>query len=368
MKTDKSERIDKSRACLILGAVGDSLGAAVELMKRDEIIARYGDSPGPVKGIQIPDVAYGVKGAITDDTQMTLFAADGLISAFKRGRERGILGEYYGYTTLSYLKWLETQGETNPNYTVYDGWGSAELFELIKSQGRRGPGNTCLGALRTISSSEPTAHNDSKGCGTVMRVAPVGIFFGNQIKDTSSESLQKVYLQGMKDAAITHGNETAQHASGFLAVIFALLLNGEELEEAVNIALGYFGDTYITEFKDLIINAVQLSKEAPSSENLQKLGEGWIAEEALSLSLYCSLICTKGSMSVEDSLRLAVNHDGDSDSVGAITGNLIGASLGTKSIPTIVLGADTEVSSIIPTLKKYGTDLIEIADYQLGML
>jgi hypothetical protein len=110
METDKYTKIDKSRASLILGAVGDALGAAVEFMKRDEIVAKYGDSPNAIKGIQLLDEAYGKKGAITDDTQMTLFAADGLLSAYKRGAERGILGEYSGYTLFSYLRWLETQG------------------------------------------------------------------------------------------------------------------------------------------------------------------------------------------------------------------------------------------------------------------
>ncbi len=219
--TDKYSRIDKSRACLILGALGDALGAPVEFMKYDEITTKYGDTPSLIKGIQRLDVAYGKKGAITDDTQMSLFTADGLVSALKRGADRGILGPYWEYTALSYIKWLETQGQSNPNYTDLN-WGSKELFELVKAQGQRGPGTTCVTALKAMAKPVSPAENDSKGCGTVMRVAPVGILFGNLVKDSSKEELQTVYDEGTRDAAITHGHQTAQHASGLLAVIIPL--------------------------------------------------------------------------------------------------------------------------------------------------
>jgi len=358
--TDKYTKIDKSRACLILGALGDALGAPVEFMKYNEIVSKYGDTPNTIKGIQMLDDAYGKKGAITDDTQMTLFAADGLIAAFKRGAERGILGEYWSYTAMSYMKWLETQGQKNPNYPNLD-WGSQELFEAVKAQGLRGPGNTCVSSLRAMKKPAEPAQNDSKGCGTVMRVTPIGIFFGNLIKDTSKDELQKVYDEGVRDAAITHGHETAQHASGLLAVIVALVLHGEALEKAIRIALDDFGTQDVT---DLCEKAIQLANESPSVDNLQKLGEGWVAEEALAIAIYCSLLGSKKILSVEDSLRLAVNHDGDSDSTGAITGNLLGIELGTKEIPQSLIGTNTEVGSMIELLRKYGEDLIEVAEYR----
>lgn len=362
MSTDKYTKIDKSRACLILGAFGDALGAPVEFMKYDEILAKYGDSPNSIKGIQMLDDAYGKKGAITDDTQMALFAADGLISAFKRGSERGILGEYWGYTAMSYVKWLETQGQKNPNYSDLD-WGSLELFELVKAQGQRGPGNACVSSLTVMQKPAEPAKNDSKGCGTVMRVAPIGIFFGNLIKDTSKEELQKVYDEGVNDAAITHGHETAQHASGLLAVMIALILHGESLERAISTALDYFGTQDVSE---LCEKALELASESPSVENLQKLGEGWVAEEALAIAIYCSMLGTKKVLSVDDALRLAVNHDGDSDSTGAITGNLLGIDLGTGEIPHNLIGTNTEVGSMVELLRKYGEDLIEVADYRQG--
>lgn len=48
---------------------------------------------------------------------------------------------------------------------------------------------------------------------------------------------------------------------------------------------------------------------------------GWVAEEALVISLYCAIVCQDD---FDKAIVLAVNHSGDSDSTGAITGNIQG--------------------------------------------
>ena len=68
--------------------------------------------------------------------------------------------------------------------------------------------------------------------------------------------------------------------------------------------------------------------DAPAA--VEQLGQGWVAEEALAISLYCALAAS----SFESALVLAVNHDGDSDSTGSITGNILGALLGEAVIPS----------------------------------
>ena len=67
----------------------------------------------------------------------------------------------------------------------------------------------------------------------------------------------------------------------------------------------------------------------PRPEVIERLGGGWVGEEALAISLYCALAAG------EDFARrvLAVNHSGDSDSTGAITDNLLGLMLGVDAIP-----------------------------------
>ena len=78
------KRRDKIRGCLIAGAAGDALGYAVEFKGEKSIFALYGKS-----GITEYDIDSQTKKAIvSDDTQMTLFTAEGLI-AWARNRKIG---------------------------------------------------------------------------------------------------------------------------------------------------------------------------------------------------------------------------------------------------------------------------------------
>ena len=60
-------------------------------------------------------------------------------------------------------------------------------------------------------------------------------------------------------------------------------------------------------------------------ENIHELGEGWVAEEAFAIALYCSL---RYQNDFSKAIIAAVNHKGDSDSTGAIAGNIAGAFAG----------------------------------------
>ena len=94
--------------CMVGGAVGDALGAPIEFSTLDEIRAAHG--PQGVTGF----VAGGmVPGTFTDDTQMTLFTAEGLIRADNRMRERGIC-DVPRVIWRAYQRWLNTQGELVP--------------------------------------------------------------------------------------------------------------------------------------------------------------------------------------------------------------------------------------------------------------
>ena len=78
-------------------------------------------------------------------------------------------------------------------------------------------------------------------------------------------------------------------------------------------------------------NSIALSKEnIDDLEAIRELGQGWVAEETLAIAIYCSL---KYSDDFDKAIIASVNHSGDSDSTGAVTGNILGAYLGLKSIP-----------------------------------
>lgn len=81
----------------------------------------------------------------------------------------------------------------------------------------------------------------------------------------------------------------------------------------------------------LMKKAIDLScLELDDLDAIHILGQGWIAEETLEIAIYCAL---KYPNDIEKALIAAVNHGGDSDSTGAVTGNILGASLGAEGIP-----------------------------------
>ena len=64
---------DKFKGCLIGGASGDALGYTVEFLEYEQIQSLYGE-----KGITEYTLTDNVA-LVSDDTQMTLFTANGLL-------------------------------------------------------------------------------------------------------------------------------------------------------------------------------------------------------------------------------------------------------------------------------------------------
>ncbi len=162
--------------------------------------------------------------------------------------------------------------------------------------------------------------NDSKGCGGVMRIAPVGLI-ANQ-----------PFELGCEIVAITHGHPSGYLAAGFLAELIAQLALGRALGSALDQAAE---ELRAHRGHRETLAAVELARELadgvdPGPEQIEELGKGWVAEEALAIAIYCALAAS----GFESALVLAVNHDGDSDSTGAITGNLLGTMLGAEAIPS----------------------------------
>ncbi len=334
--------------CLLGGAVGDALGAPVEFMRRSEILRRFGP-----EGITQYAPAYGGIGTITDDTQMALFTAEGLIRGWVRGCFRGITS-YTGVTAHAYLRWLQTQGERPGCHmpgTDEPGW----LFQQRSLHSRRAPGNTCLAALRAMKRLGEPARNDSKGCGGVMRVAPVGLFAWRL-----DQPPEGAFRLGAELAALTHGHPTGALTAGVLAVLIQALTDGASLSEALATAKPLLrAEPGFEETLDAIETAEALAESPlPPEEAIARLGEGWVAEEALAISLYCALV----ARDFRQGVILAVNHDGDSDSTGVITGNLLGTIHGVKAIPAEWL-EPLELREVITELAQ---DLYSFKDWAIG--
>ena len=313
------------KGCLIGGAVGDALGYAVEFLPAPAIFRKYGES-----GITEYDLCRGVA-EISDDTQMTLFTATGLLLGTTRGMTRGIMGDYADYIAYSYRDWYRTQTEEYPlpEREYHHSWlvNVPELFH------RRAPGNTCLSALAQGGNGTlENPINHSKGCGGIMRVAPIGLYFCDK-----RYTLEEIDRIGANAAALTHGHELGYLPAAMLTHIIARITgHGDSSLEAVNDAIRMIQTLFpqaqhMDELLTLLRKAIALSAESLDDlDAIRQLGAGWVAEETLAIAVYCAL---KHSDSFEHGVIAAVNHDGDSDSTGAVTGNILGAALGFDAIP-----------------------------------
>jgi ADP-ribosylglycohydrolase len=314
------DRRARFRGCLLGGAVGDALGAPVEFLRAEQIARAFG--PGGIRDFAL---AYGRKGAITDDTQMTLFTAEALL----RMRVAGKLDVSVDPASVAcgaYLRWLWTQAEC-PGVDLPPDPGL--LLPIAALHERRGPGSTCLESLQGRTDATGTlVVNDRKGCGGVMRMAPVGL----DCVSGQTADLPRALTFGRTFAALTHGHPTGSIAAGAFAAIVALVASGLSIGEAVDQVLAEpLLQRDACEVFEAVTTARRLAQERGTlpAAAIALLGEGWIAEEALAIASYCALIAP----TFEEGVVMAVNHGGDSDSTGAIAGNLLGAIHGVDAIP-----------------------------------
>lgn len=314
---------DTFRGCLVGGAAGDALGYAVEFLNEEWIRNRYGSA-----GISEYALRNGVA-EISDDTQMTLFTANGLLYGNTCLQMNGTMESYQSYIRTMYKCWYRTQYE---RYSPDEDYKYSWLLDVPELFNARAPGNTCLSALASdLEGSIADPINGSKGCGGVMRVAPIGLYFsGKKISD------DEVDLIGAESAAITHGHDLGYIPAAALVHIIRKICEGMSVRDAVvdsvsAVARVFEDKEHIIDFVKLMNEAVEL---ADSDEDdltaIHMLGEGWVAEETLAIAAFCAI---RYCDDFDRALRVSVNHNGDSDSTGAVTGNILGAYIGYDAIP-----------------------------------
>ncbi len=326
---------NKFRGCLIGGAVGDALGYPVEFMKESEIFNKYGKS-----GITEYNLTDG-KAIVSDDTQMTMFTANGLIYGITQQNISKSFNEIPDYIYSAYKDWLATQSSQCESGN-YISW----IMKVPELHARRAPGNTCISALTSGKKGNlDKPINRSKGCGGIMRIAPIGLYF----KDSPNECA----ICAAEVSAITHGHELGYIPSALLSyLIYQLTYCDTTIYKAVFelpvLCEKIFGDAENSRMlNELISKAIHLAgSDTDDLTAIHELGEGWVAEETLAIALYCSM---KYSDDFEKAVVTAVNHNGDSDSTGAVTGNIMGAYLGIDGIPD-KFRANLEMYDIITEL------------------
>ena len=185
-----------------------------------------------------------------------------------------------------------------------------------------------------------------------MRTAPCGMV--RAMKDVPPEDAYT--LQGAAAAAITHGHLMGYVPAAMLADLVHGILaeDGSSLEALVASSLNRVCRLFAPEvraaegceaddtpgdgafaqmlaFREMMNRAIALAKtDTPAEDAIGQLGEGWVGDEALAIAVYC---CLRFPDNMEDCLSAAVTHKGDSDSTGAIAGNILGAWLGAEAIP-----------------------------------
>jgi ADP-ribosylglycohydrolase len=296
-------------------------GGPVEFMSAAEMRRTFGPD-----GIRDYAAAYGRRGAITDDTQMTLFTAEGLLRAFVRETLKGIPAVVPSVVSHAYLRWLLTQNASAPNVQEIgrDGW----LWKVPELHSRRAPGNTCLSALAMMQGfTDDRAPNDSKGAGAIMRIAPVGLAGAHNGEQLGAW----VFDQALRISRITHGHPSGYLSAAAFAVIIHALTLGRALGDGVESARAVVAEQPDSaETLAKIDQAVSLARDGTApDEALPAIGEGWVGEEALAIAIYCASVATD----FDSATRMAVNHDGDSDTTGALVGQLLGARDGEGVLP-----------------------------------
>jgi ADP-ribosylglycohydrolase len=279
--------LEKAKGIMFGLAIGDALGYPTEFMSLRGIKARYGP-----RGIsELPEPA-----SFSDDTQMTVAITEALLEAGDRDIETLMAS-----VRRHFIAWLHSP------------------------ENNRAPGRTCLQGVRNLEKGLHWSQSgiaESKGCGSAMRAATIGYYYQND-----AERLREVaHATGI----CTHGHPTADAACIATAYLVKLILDGESLEGLMDRTLEFTAGIS-DEFERAVLRVRECLPLADEEEALSSLGEGWVAEEAVALALYCFL-------RYPDDYRGAVlrgaNTNGDSDTIACIAGAFAGARVGSKGIPS----------------------------------
>ena len=267
-------------------AIGDALGRPTEFMSLKNIQSKYGPD-----GIQdLPGQAL-----YTDDTQMTIAIIEALIKTGDQDLEKIMAA-----IRDEFIQWRHSP------------------------ENNRAPENACLTGVSNLEKGVHWSESgvpDSKGCGTAMRVAPIGYLYQND-----PEKLKKV---ARASGICTHGHRTAIAASIGAAYLVKLALDRIEPIKMIHEVIA-FTNGISKEFTDAILKIEKCLDGDDEENELKYLGEGWIGEEAVAIALYCFL---RYSNDYEKAVLRGANTNGDSDSVACIAGGISGAYLGINAIP-----------------------------------
>ncbi len=309
---------EKILGCLFGGAAGDALGYPVEFMNRKQISEKYGP-----EGILYYILKDGLA-SFTDDTQMLLFTLEGILLWRDKLKKRYDGAALKNSLYEAYRDWYFTQVKDDQRKELHK--PCTQLY-LQKSMHKcMAPGFTCIRSLRDKKKGSITnQYNESKGNGGVMRVAPIGFSFSRE-----EYSLEDIMYMGAESAALTHGHPLGFISAGAMAGLINECIYGKSasLASAVRLSLDAVMKLFesypaASELNELVTHAMALTTaDGDDVTHIDMLGNSFCAESALAIAVYCAI---KYEKDFDRAIQIAVNFDGDSDTVAAITGNILGA-------------------------------------------
>ncbi len=270
-------------------AIGDALGWPVEFLSLHQIRQLWG--PHGITDL-VGDQAFPV-GTFTDDTQMSIALAAGLLAAPYHDSDRQMAA-----IAKQFVAW-STSPENN-----------------------RAPGNTCMSACRHLADGADWRTSGvarSKGCGTAMRAAPIGLLY--------HRDFERLTDRAIASSNMTHGHPCALAGGVATAAAVSLALDDtppvDLVRQVAALCEPVSGEAAATIRKVLDV------ADRPADQAMAALGEGWVAEEAVALAL-SSFLATPYDYAA--TIRRAANIEGDSDSVACIAGAISGAYNGEEAI------------------------------------
>ncbi len=285
-KTELELKNYRAKGMLYGLAIGDALGKPTEFISSKEIKKLYGE-----EGIQdLPTPAL-----YTDDTQMTLSIVRALLDSGEKNCEL-----IMNSLQKEFSSWLYS-----------DEWFAG------------GAGRTCTEGVKNLKKGIHWTKSGivgSKGCGSAMRVLPIGYLYQND----PNRLREIAHASGI----CTHNHPTADAACIGAAYLVKLVLDGVAPANLIPNLLNFTKG--LSKEWDDAINKIEKCLDWDDEEKaLNYLGEGWIGEEAVALALYCFL---KYQSDYKKVVVRAANTNGDSDSIACISGGISGAYLGLEAI------------------------------------
>ncbi len=298
-------RRDKVRGTVLGLAIGDALGYPGEFRSRQQILDAFGpEGVTDFVGIQDerwPERPYIVgkrhaPGTYTDDTQMSVALAEGLL-------------------------------DVGPNASLDDQMvavGKRFVAWARSPENNRAPGGTCMTGCANLERGvfwRDANVADSKGCGSAMRVAPIGLLW--------PDDLEKVGEVARASSLLTHGHDAGVEGAAAAALLVALALRGATPAEMYREIMERCAPRS-ADFRRCLEKLPGAVEDPPAlALSNAGLGEAWVAEEAVASALYC---VWRHRDDYAAAVLCGANTDGDSDSIACIAGSIMGARLGASAI------------------------------------